>query len=109
MPHHFMRDWYFACARFVRARRGPAHLRLALPVPSHRYGLGTLAILALLAVSRGASGQQVVRVHGPLIGQVVSKAGEPVGDANIDVVGTYWRTTTRRDGFFGLSVPPGRW
>src|SRR5688500_1129455 len=76
---------------------------------SHARALVTVAILVLLTLTRGVSAQEVVRAHGPLIGRVVSVGGEPLESASLDVVGTYWRTTTRRDGYFALGVPPGRW
>ncbi len=44
-----------------------------------------------------------------MVGEVIDQRGAPVADAAIDVEDTFWRTVSRRDGSFTLSLPPGRW
>ncbi len=66
-----------------------------------------LALLALLALPRGAQAQDSVRVRGGLTGVVVDTAGRPVADVDVVVRETAIRARTRADGRFSLTgLPP---
>lgn len=45
----------------------------------------------------------------PVRGQVSAAGGDPVSDATVEVIGTYWSVQSRPDGLFELSLPGGMW
>ncbi|MCY7379018.1 MAG: TonB-dependent receptor [Gemmatimonadaceae bacterium] len=65
--------------------------------------------VSLFLFAQPVSGQQIVHKSAPLIGQVTNARGEPIGGAAIEVAGTFWRTTSQRDGRFQLAIAPGDW
>ncbi len=44
-----------------------------------------------------------------LRGRVTGAEGEPLADAVVEVMHTYWRTQSRPNGAFEIPVPPGTW
>ncbi|MDP9347856.1 MAG: TonB-dependent receptor, partial [Gemmatimonadota bacterium] len=44
-----------------------------------------------------------------LRGRVTGTEGEPLADAVVEVMHTYWRTQSRPNGAFEIPVPPGTW
>lgn len=78
--------------------------RIVFGRPPHGFvrRAGPVVFLALAAVLEA---QEPV----PVRGRVEGRDGRPLKEATVEALGTYWSATSRADGAFELSLPPGAW